>query len=481
MLSLAKENSSYKTLFFNSMRTFFPAYKWQDLNNSKYEEVRISLQEPFVSLTCNERIWQEEVKDFSQEEVKWSIKRSLFRIIEEKFQLEAPPWGVLTGIRPSKIVHRMMDEALSEEDILKRLENFYLLEREKSLLLYELALRQRPFLLSKEETYKKMAIYISIPFCQSICSYCTFGSWHLEKHQQALAPYLDKLFLELEGFLPLLEKYSIEIDKIYIGGGTPSIINERQLENLLKLLQSFIDFDQLLEFSFEAGRPDSLSLEKIRLLKEYGVNRISINPQIMSDKHLKKTGRNHTVEDIKRIYNLTRQEGIEIINMDLIMGLEDRQEEFISSLREIIAMGPENITLHSLAFKRKAKLELDSSLVGSLNHGETYKKSIEILREASYLPYYLYKQKLTAGGQENIGFAKEGSFSPYNIQMIEERQTILAFGSGASSKLVYPESYKLKNVFSTKDIYAYGDKIEEINEIKRNFLEKISKEHSNGN
>lgn len=481
MLSFTKEEPAYNTLFFNTVRSFFPDYSWQDLHNEKYPQVELLVQKPKIRLSLQDNILEEKLDDFSEEEIKWSIKRLLFKLISATYSVGQPSWGILTGIRPGKVVHRMLDEKISEKEILDKLENFYLLTREKSQLLYQIAQRQRPFLPSKEEDQKKIAIYISIPFCSSICSYCTFGSWLLDKHKKMLPAYLENLFFELEKCLPYIKEYGFSVDKVYIGGGTPSILHESQLNELLSLLKAYLPLEDLLEFTFEAGRPDSLNLDKLKLLKEYGVKRISINPQIMSDEILNKLGRRHSVEDIKRIYLLAKAEGISEINMDLIMGLEEKEEDFFNSLNQVLELEPENITIHSLAFKRKASMQVDTELINSQAANKIFAKTLKILGMSSYEPYYLYKQKLSNGGQENIGFAREGKYSPYNILMIEERQTILGFGCGASSKLVNPLNNKLENFFSTKDIYSYREKIEESIAIKKTFLEKTSKELSNGN
>ena len=481
MLRLAKNQKAFETLFFNTVRSFFPDYSWRDLYDEKYLPVEIEVKDPLLIISLEDKRYQEKLDDFSEDQVKWALKRLLFKAIAQNSFLDEPSWGILTGIRPGKIVHKMLDQGLAEEEILDRLENYYLLKKDKSLLLYQLAQRQRPFLFSKKEAGKKIAIYISIPFCSSICSYCTFGSLLLGRHKEMLPLYLENLHLELKSFLPCIKEFGFTIDKIYIGGGTPSILDENQLRDLLSLLKSYLDLDGLLEFTFEAGRPDSLNLEKIKILKDYGVKRISINPQIMSDEILKNLGRRHSVDDIIKVYRMAKACGIPVINMDLIMGLEENEEEFFKSLGQVLALEPENITIHSLAYKRKASLELDSQVVNSQAAGKNFSRVLKILEAASYEPYYLYKQKLSSGGQENIGFARDGKYSPYNIMMIEERQSIMGFGCGASSKFVNPHTLKLENVFSTKDIYSYGEKIDQAVRVKKNFLEKLSKELSNGN
>jgi coproporphyrinogen III oxidase-like Fe-S oxidoreductase len=277
-----------------------------------------------------------------------------------------------------------------------------------------------------------------------------------------------------------IRKRGIIPDKIYIGGGTPSILNEDQLEKLLIKIQNNIKLENVTEFSFEGGRPDTLNTEKFNLLKKYGVNRISINPQIMKDETLRKLGRTHFSDDIKRSFNEARETGFEVINMDLIMGIEENYQDFFESLEQIIDLSPENITIHSLAFKRKSALNIDDKLIHSQERTDLFYEGLNRLRKAGYEPYYLYKQKLTAGGQENIGFARDKKYSSYNIQMIEERQSIFGFGVGASSKFVNPRDLTLENVFNPKDLYYYNDKLEEVIKKKKDFIEKLSKEYKYG-
>lgn len=481
MFSLNKENSEFKTVVFDVIRIFYGEYKWEDLENKNYSEIKIHIQNNLLQIILGNYKNEEILLDTSENNIKRVIKKLLYLLIKENYCNISDSWGILTGIRPTKIVHRMIDQGLKEEDIFDYLTNEYLLKENKAKLLLEITKKQRAFFLSREESYKKIAIYISIPFCPSICSYCTFGSYLLSKYNNLLDKYLENLNYEMEAVFKDFSKQGITVDKIYFGGGTPSILSIPQLERIFNTVRAYIPLNNIIEFSFEAGRPDTIDLEKLQFLKNNGVSRISINPQIMKDSVLKKLGRKHLTEDILRSYNEARKTGFNIINMDLIMGIEDSYQEFIESLDEVIKLNPDNITIHSLAFKRKSAMKIDEKKLHAPEQSENFDQSILKLRNSGYDPYYLYKQKLTVGGQENLGFAKKGKYSPYNIQMIEERQIILGFGVGASSKLINQDDFTLENVFNPKDLYYYNDKIEEVIKKKKDYLEKISKEYEYGN
>lgn len=481
MFSLSKENSNYKTVVFDVIRIFNGEYKWEDLNNNIFPEILILEKDFQIIVNIEDFSNAELLKDLSENNKKRVIKKLLYILLKENYINLSDSWGILTGIRPTKIVHRMIDQGLDNQGIINELGENYLLKNDKAELLVEVTEKQREYFLTIDEMYKNAAIYISIPFCPSICTYCTFGSYLLNKNKHLLERYLENLFFEFETVLNKMRDKGLIPDKIYIGGGTPSILNEDQLEKLLIKIQNNIKLENVTEFSFEGGRPDTLSTKKFDLLKKYGVNRISINPQIMKDNTLRKLGRTHFSEDIKRSFNEARKTGFEVINMDLIMGIEENNQDFFDSLEQIIDLSPENITIHSLAFKRKSALNIDDKLIHSQERTDLFNEGLKRLRKAGYEPYYLYKQKLTAGGQENIGFARDKKFSSYNIQMIEERQSIFGFGVGASSKFVNPRDLTLENVFNPKDLYYYNDKLEEVIKKKTDFIEKLSKEYKYGN
>lgn len=480
MFCLNENNSKYKTVVFDVIRIFFGEYKWEDLQNKEHPEIKITLIDNLVRLELENYCSEELLENSSDNNIKRVVKKLLYTMINKNYNNISDSWGIMTGIRPTKIVHRMIDEGLSEKEIYKNLTEEYLVKEDKANLILEITKKQREFFLTEKESYRKIAIYISIPFCPSICSYCTFGSYLLSKYEHLLSNYLDNLIYEIKGVLDKVQKKGLIIDKVYIGGGTPSILSAEQLESLLKTLGNYISHDYIKEFSFEAGRPDTIDAEKLKILKKYGVNRISINPQIMKDSVLKKLGRTHLTEDIYTAYKTARNIGFEIINMDLIMGIENSDEEFYESLYQVINLDPENITIHSLAFKRKSIIKLDGNKIQSMQKSKHFNNIISKMRIANYEPYYLYKQKLTVGGQENIGFARKGKYSAYNIQMIEERQIILGFGVGATSKLINQKDLTLENVFNPKDLYYYNDKIEDVIRKKNEYIENICKEFENG-
>lgn len=481
MFSLYKENNRYKTVVFDIIRIFFGEYKWEDLQNDKYPEIRITNTNNLIKVEVESYSYEEKLEDASDQKTTRVIKKLLYSLIKDNYTDISDSWGIMTGIRPTKIVHRMIDRGLSKKEIFIILTEEYLVKEDKAKLLLEVTEKQRKYFLRKNDRYKKIALYISIPFCPSICSYCTFGSYLLSKYDHLLENYLNNLIKEIKEVLKRAYQKDLIIDKIYIGGGTPSVLNILQLDKLLKTLDNCIKKDDIKEFSFEAGRPDTINLEKLKLLKKYGVNRISINPQIMKDSVLRKLGRTHLTKDIFDSVEKAREIGFEIINMDLIMGIENSDQEFYDSLEKVINLKPENITIHSLAFKRKSAMKIDENKLHSPEKSKHFNNIISKLRKAEYEPYYLYKQKLTVGGQENIGFAKKEKISSYNIQMIEERQIILGFGVGATSKLINQEDLTLENVFNPKDLYYYNDTLNDVIKKKNDYIEKISKEYENGN
>ncbi|MDD4343236.1 MAG: radical SAM protein, partial [Eubacteriales bacterium] len=328
MFSLNKENSEFKTIVFDVIRIFIGEYKWEDLDRSEYPEIKVLHQNNTIEIVLENYKNEEVLEDSSDNNIKRVIKKLLYKLLEEHYFKISDSWGILTGIRPTKIVHRMIDQGYKDEDIFKHLTEEYLLKENKAKLLLEITNKQREYFLTKEESFKKIAIYISIPFCPSICSYCTFGSYLLSKYSKLLETYLDNLNHELETVLKYFSEKGFITDKIYFGGGTPSILSVPQLERIFSTIKTYISLENIIEFSFEAGRPDTIDLEKLQFLKTNGVTRISINPQIMNDSILKKLGRKHLTQDILSSYAEGKEIGFNVINMDLIMGVEDSYQEF---------------------------------------------------------------------------------------------------------------------------------------------------------
>ena len=398
------------------------------------------------------------------------IKRELYRIYS-KMTGKVLPWGTLTGIRPVKIPLKMVEEGYSDEEIVRHLKEEYLTNEKKSELSLEVA-HNEDSLLKTLDYNNGYSLYIGIPFCPTTCLYCSFTSYPIGMWKNKVDDYLDALIKELE-YLSVLLKDK-KPDSIYIGGGTPTTLLPHQFDRLFNFLESHFDYSGLKEFTVEAGRPDSIDMDKLRVIKSHGIDRISINPQTMNQKTLDLIGRRHTVEQIYDTYNMARQCGFENINMDLIVGLpgEDK-EDVINTLEKIKELAPDNLTVHSLAIKRAARLNYMKEAYAGYrieNTDEIIGMTMEYARQMGMSPYYLYRQKNMAGNFENVGYAKDGKKGVYNILIMEEKQSIYAAGAGAQSKIVFPEENREERIENVKDVENYIGRTSEMIERKRKFF-----------
>ncbi|MCR5420286.1 MAG: coproporphyrinogen dehydrogenase HemZ [Lachnospiraceae bacterium] len=395
-----------------------------------------------------------------------SIKRCLYDLLKEQ-SLKELPWGILTGIRPVKLPMMMLKEGKSQAGIEKFLQDNYYVSPEKSALSYEIAVREKN-ILDKINVKTGYSLYIGIPFCPTTCLYCSFTSYPLSKWKERIPLYLEHLKKEIK---EVKELYAgTDPDTVYIGGGTPTTLSAEQLEELISYLNSVFDLSKVLEFTVEAGRPDSITREKLKVMKKCGVNRISINPQTMNDETLKIIGRHHTTEDIKQAFFLAREYGFDNINMDIILGLPgEKSEHVLHTMSEINKLKPDSLTVHSMAIKRAAKMSEYLKLHPELKSINTYEMMSAVDENARALnlkPYYLYRQKNMSGNFENIGYAKEEKYGIYNILIMEEVQSIVACGAGTVSKRVY-ENGKIERCDNVKDIDLYMNRFEEMLERKR--------------
>ena len=333
---------------------------------------------------------------------------------------------------------------------------------------------KRELELLKQIDYKQgYSLYVGIPFCPSICSYCSFSSSPIGIWEGKVNAYLDALEREIDFLAHAMRDR--ELNTIYIGGGTPTTLSPEQLKRLLGKLQHSFDFSNLLEYTVEAGRPDSITRDKLEVLRGYGITRISINPQTMNQATLDLIGRRHTVEQTIESYQLAREMGFDNINMDLIVGLPgEKLCDVKNTMEQIKALAPDNLTIHSLAIKRAARLKMFSEDYQGMemeNNWETIDLTARYARELGLMPYYLYRQKNMAGNFENVGYARSGKAGLYNILIMEEKQSILALGAGASSKYVFEaqeaEGIRVERTENVKDITHYLERIEEMIERKR--------------
>ncbi len=377
-----------------------------------------------------------------------------------------PAWGALTGIRPSKIVTGMLDRGFSDKKALKRLAHDYFVSPERGALCIDTA--KAGILTKKTLGERDIALYIGIPFCPTRCHYCSFVSHSVEKSMKLIGPFLEALYKEIDALSEIAHKVQLNIISVYIGGGTPTTLSHEQLEYLIKKLASAFDLKNVREYTVEAGRPDTITAQKLEVLYKNGVTRISINPQTMSDAVLCAIGRRHTVDDVLRAMHASREAGFKFINMDLIAGLPgDTAENFSKSLESVLALEPENITVHTLSLKKGARVTLEGTAIPDGSEVAVMLDTAgSLLRSRGYVPYYLYRQKFMSGGFENVGWCRPGYMSLYNILIMEELATILALGGGGVTKLVGQKTGKIERIFNPKYPYEYIEHIDRVIEHK---------------
>ena len=406
----------------------------------------------------------------TRKEVKDRFKRLVYNALSEHSGKKLP-WGTLTGIRPTKIPMAMLEEGASDEEIKVYMEETYYCSDEKIQLSTEIA-KWEMKLLEPLDYKNGYSLYVGIPFCPSTCLYCSFTSYPLGKWEKRVDEYLDALCKELDFIAEELKDKVL--DTVYIGGGTPTTLNAEQMDRLLTKIEEKFDFTHVKEFTVEAGRPDSVTREKLEAIKKHKVDRISVNPQTMKDETLKIIGRHHSVQQTIDAYKLAREVGFDNINMDLIIGLPGENKDDVSNtLNELKVLAPDSITVHSLAIKRAARLNLFKDTyeeMGLENSAEIMDLTYASCKEQGLLPYYLYRQKNMAGNFENVGYAKADKAGIYNILIMEEKQSIVAAGAGASTKMVYPGG-RIERIENVKDVGQYIERIDEMIQRKKDFWE----------
>ena len=351
--------------------------------------------------------------------------------------LQTPPdWGALTGVRPAKLVRSLLDRGLTRGQVAERFRSRYFVSPARTALAVRCAAYAQQALEQMEDN--TVSLYLGIPFCPSRCAYCSFVPSSIEKSADLIAPYVDALCEEVRKTGQLLRERGQKVTSVYIGGGTPTTLSAEQLARLMDVTANAMDFSGLREYTVEAGRPDTITPEKLRAIRAGGADRVSINPQTMEDAVLERIGRRHSAQDVVRAYEQARAAGFPVINMDTIAGLDgDTPEGFAHTIEQLVQLDPENITVHTLAIKRGADL---SDRAGNAAQQDTVAQMLDFamdcLPRAGYGPYYLYRQKFSAGGFENVGWCKPDTESFYNIAMMEEIQTILSCGAGGVSKRV---------------------------------------------
>ncbi len=388
-----------------------------------------------------------------------------------------PKWGVLTGVRPAKLLSTLTKEygsvVVAEKDMNERL----LVRPEKTALCkhcYDAELNA-----GEKCDENSFSLYVSIPFCPTRCSYCSFVSHSIEKAAKLVDPYVELLCKEIEETAKITKELGLNLCTVYFGGGTPTQLSAEQLEKVMTAINNNFDMSNVVEYTIEAGRPDTVTKEKLETIKRLGANRISINPQTMSNQSLERIGRKHTVEQTLFAYNMARDVGIDFINMDLIAGLpEETAEDYVKSLDEVIELNPENITVHVLSMKRSSRLVVSGEAdynADSKTVEEMLKYSEIALSNKGYNPYYLYRQSKMLGNHENVGWCKEGYDCLYNIYMMNELHTVISVGAGGVTRLKQPNGTNIERIFNFKFPYEYIDRFDQIIERKRGVKEFYDK------
>lgn len=397
----------------------------------------------------------------------------MFELLTEKTGY-TPPWGILTGVRPAKLMSKLT-ASMGQEQAKGYFQSELRVTKEKTELALCVAKKEAP-IISGASGEKSFSLYVSIPFCPTRCSYCSFISHSNDKAKKLMPEYTDYLIKEIEETGKIAKALGLKLESVYYGGGTPTALTEELLERVTDAVSASFDLADIKEYTIEAGRPDSVTRDKFRIMKSCGCNRISINPQTFNDSVLREIGRNHTSQQTLEAMRAAREEGFDFINMDLIAGLPtDTLESYKSTLSTVLSLEPENITVHTLALKRSATLVTDKRQTNTgdlasqmLSH--TYKT----LTGAGYIPYYMYRQSKSLGNLENVGWAKEGYEGLYNVYMMEECHSILSVGAGAVTKLKNPKGNEIERIFNYKYPYEYINDFDEILKRKKRIAEFYS-------
>lgn len=385
----------------------------------------------------------------------------------------APEWGALTGVRPAKLARRMLERGMSRGEAAERLRDRFGVSRARTALTMRAAAHAQDVL--GKLAPRDISLYIGVPFCPSRCSYCSFVSHSIERYAGLIAPYADALCAEIEMTGRLLDEYGLRLRSIYIGGGTPTTLSAEQLTRVMDAVRNSMDLSALAEYTVEAGRPDTITPEKLEAIRAGGADRVSINPQTMNDAVLAAIGRRHSAAAVEEAFAQARAVGFPCINMDTIAGLTgDTPASFENTIERLLALDPENITVHTLALKKGADLfDRDMARAQQETVGAMVDFSLDRLPRAGYGPYYLYRQKFMAGGFENVGWCKPGFESLYNIAMMEELQTILSCGAGGVSKTLDRATGRIERYSAPKYPLEYLDAAGRIQAGKRRILDRL--------
>ncbi len=445
-------NNDYKYAVEQIMLMLFPeespVYP-QKASGSLKAEVKLSEGEKFVTATTlitdaegkryrgKAAVSKEHFSDaiieqrFRQRAAKLSFYRAGLKLLGKK-----PVWGALSGIRPGKLMSDLLESGLSDKAALSRFVKLYDASPERAELCLHTAHASRA--VTEKLGKKDVCLYLGVPFCPTRCAYCSFVSQSVEKSMKLIKPFVEALMKDIEATAAMVRELGLNVIALYLGGGTPTTLSAEQLDAVLCALHEKFDLSSCGEITVEAGRPDTISREKLLAMRRWGVSRVSVNPQTMSDKVLEIIGRRHSAEDVLKALELVREVGGFEVNMDLIAGLPgDDTESFAQTIEKVLSLSPENITVHTLSLKKGSCITLEGTRIPPAEEvEEMVETSRKALSENGYSPYYLYRQKFMSGGLENVGWSKSGSDNLYNICIMEELCSIIAMGAGASTKLV---------------------------------------------
>lgn len=475
-MNLYVKNHNFHFEFENLTRLFFP--------NEKITVIRdfSEPQPPYIYTEVSDKITisvnigsfnksETAVKKLTDDDNELVSAQLLYKLLCD-FTGLTQPWGILTGVRPVKLLRRLAEES-NEEQAVKKFEKDFFVSNEKIALSRETEHNERKILeLSKPESF---SLYVGIPFCPSRCSYCSFVMASIERAEKLIEPYTKLLCEEIKRTAEIANKLGLRLETVYFGGGTPTTLSAEQLDTVLRTVNKSFDMSTCREFTVEAGRPDTIDIAKLLALKENKVDRISINPQTVNDEVLKTIGRKHTAQQFFDAFELARKCGFDNINTDLIAGLPtDTPESFKNSLDSIVRLNAECITVHTLCMKRASRLTTEGvtlDLQQARDAREMLAYTQNILGQNEYIPYYMYRQSRMVGNLENVGWSKKGFESLYNVYVMDETHTILACGSGGVTKLKRNNPDYLERIFNFKYPYEYIDRFDELIQRKSGIMQ----------
>jgi len=444
----------------------------KDIKSDKGPEIEIIYYEDCSQIKIVENgetsvdMLSDKEKENNRPEYKNCLKQVIYRAMSLYLEKELP-WGTLTGIRPTKIAVTLIEEGKTDEEVLKYYKDVYLTSDEKAKLAIDIAHREID-ILSGIHYDQGYSLYIGIPFCPTTCLYCSFTSYSRSLYEKMIPDYIACLKKEID-YVANSFKDKV-LDSVYIGGGTPTTLTAGEMEELIGYLKSKVDFATVKEFTVEAGRADSITEDKLAVMKAMGVTRISVNPQTFKQETLDLIGRRHTVEQVEVAYAKAREMGFDNINMDLIVGLPgETYEDVATTMKRVNELAPDSVTVHSLAIKRASRLSQwieEHGIECITNSDDIMNMTADVTSQMGLNPYYLYRQKNMSGNFENVGYAVPGKEGIYNILIMEEVQTILAVGAGTVTKRVYPDG-RIERCDNVKDVNLYISKIEEMIDRKR--------------